>query len=68
MAVAVAPTALLNPVTSVLNPQGHPLLPTEFVRAPGYQHLDILMAAPKQNDGRPETSSSALTKFLLDRS
>ncbi len=64
--VAESTMGLLNPVTSVLNPQGHQLLPTEFALAPGYQHIDILMAAPKQNNGRPEISSTALTTFLLE--
>ncbi|MFG2576190.1 hypothetical protein [Streptomyces sp. NPDC048481] len=35
----------------------HPLV------ADGYQHLDVLTAAPVQNDGRPEPVSTALTAF-----
>lgn len=31
--------------------------------APGYQHLDVLTAAPVQNDGRPEIVSSNLAAF-----
>ncbi|RZU18010.1 hypothetical protein [Streptomyces sp. BK239] len=33
------------------------------VVADGYQHLDVLTAAPRQNDGRPEPVSRALTEF-----
>ena len=32
---------------------------------PGYNHLDILTAARRQNDGRSEPSSTALTDFAL---
>ncbi|WP_405725630.1 hypothetical protein OG885_03235 [Streptomyces sp. NBC_00028] len=35
----------------------HPLI------APGYQHLDVLTAAPVQNDGLPEVVSSGLARF-----
>ncbi|MFE0518085.1 hypothetical protein [Streptomyces sp. NPDC058954] len=33
------------------------------VIADGYQHLDVLTAAPVQNDGRPEPVSTNLTRF-----
>lgn len=33
---------------------------------PGYNHLDMITAARTQNDGRPEPTSEALTKFALD--
>ena len=33
------------------------------VVAPGYQHLDVLTAAPKQNTGRPEIVSTTLAAF-----
>lgn len=33
------------------------------VVAAGYQHLDVLTAAPAQNDGRPEPVSGALAAF-----
>jgi hypothetical protein len=33
------------------------------VVAPGYQHLDVLTAAPAQNNGRPEIVSSSLAEF-----
>lgn len=31
---------------------------------PGYQHLDVLTAAPVQNNGQPEPASSALLDYL----
>ncbi len=33
------------------------------VVADGYQHLDVLTAAPVQNDGGPEPVSTSLTEF-----
>ncbi|MFD3497849.1 hypothetical protein ACFWWT_26830 [Streptomyces sp. NPDC058676] len=33
------------------------------VVADGYQHLDVLTAAPEQNDGRPEAVSTNLARF-----
>ncbi|MFG2467263.1 hypothetical protein ACGFXB_17650, partial [Streptomyces canus] len=33
------------------------------VVADGYQHLDVLTAAPVQNNGRPEPVSTALAAF-----
>ena len=32
---------------------------------PGYNHLDVVTAARRQNDGRPEPSSKALSRFTL---
>ncbi len=32
---------------------------------PGYEHLDVLTAAERQNDGRPEQSSQTLAGFAL---
>ncbi|MDQ8045145.1 MAG: hypothetical protein AAGC46_01685 [Solirubrobacteraceae bacterium] len=34
-----------------------------YVIAPGYQHLDVLTAAKKQNNGQPEISSTTLSDF-----
>jgi hypothetical protein len=31
---------------------------------PGYQHLDVLTAAPVQNDGKPEETTTRLLDFL----
>ncbi|MFJ3802680.1 hypothetical protein ACIPSJ_41240 [Streptomyces sp. NPDC090088] len=36
------------------------------VVADGYQHLDVLTAAPVQNDGRPEPVSGTLARFAED--
>lgn len=36
------------------------------VVADGYQHLDVLTAAPEQNNGRPEPVSTALTEFARE--
>ncbi|MGY1502604.1 hypothetical protein ACW4TU_39480 [Streptomyces sp. QTS52] len=36
------------------------------VVADGYQHLDVLTAAPTQNNGRPEPVSTSLTEFARD--
>ena len=36
------------------------------VVADGYQHLDVLTAAPAQNDGRPEPVSTSLARFAGD--
>jgi hypothetical protein len=33
------------------------------ITVPGYNHLDVLTAARRQNDGRPEPTSRALAKF-----
>lgn len=56
-----------NPTLTVLAGDGllagrapadlHPVI------ADGYQHLDVLTAAPVQNNGRPEPVSTALTEF-----
>ncbi|GAA2279500.1 hypothetical protein GCM10010234_15270 [Streptomyces hawaiiensis] len=56
-----------NPVLTVLAGEGllagrvpadlHPVV------ADGYQHLDVLTAAPEQNDGRPEPVSTSLAGF-----
>lgn len=35
------------------------------VTIPGYNHLDVGMAARRQNDGRPEPSSGSLSSFVL---
>ena len=32
---------------------------------PGYNHNDVIIAARRQNDGRPEPSSTALVDFIL---
>jgi len=43
---------------------GTPYPPNTSV-LPGYQHLDVLTAAGRQNDGRPEEGAAALARFVL---
>jgi hypothetical protein len=45
-------------------PNGQPL--SRRVTIPGYNHLDVLTAARRQNDGAPEPASTALTDFMFD--
>ncbi|CAM5581458.1 hypothetical protein SPURM210S_07550 [Streptomyces purpurascens] len=56
-----------NPVLTVLAGEGllAGRVPPELhpVVADGYQHLDVLTAAPTQNDGRPEIVSTSLAGF-----
>jgi hypothetical protein len=56
-----------NPVLTVLAGEGllAGRVPPELhpVVADGYQHLDVLTAAPTQNDGRPEPVSTSLAGF-----
>lgn len=35
-----------------------------YVKLPGYQHLDVLTAAERQNDGKPEGSSQAFANLI----
>jgi hypothetical protein len=43
---------------------GRPFPPNTTI-LPGYQHLDVLTAASRQNDGRPEQGAAALARFVL---
>jgi pimeloyl-ACP methyl ester carboxylesterase len=43
------------------SPQPH----SGSITIPGYNHLDVITAARKQNDGRPEATSQALSRFAL---
>ncbi|MGX5210555.1 hypothetical protein ACWKT3_18040 [Streptomyces violaceus] len=56
-----------NPVLTVLAGEGllAGRVPPELrpVVADGYQHIDVLTAAPTQNDGRPEIVSTSLAGF-----
>ncbi|MFI6377552.1 hypothetical protein [Streptomyces sp. NPDC050546] len=56
-----------NPVLTVLAGEGllAGRVPPELhpVVADGYQHLDVLTAAPAQNDGEPEVVSTSLAGF-----
>lgn len=35
------------------------------ITLPGYDHLDVVTAAPRQNDGQPERTASAVVDFML---
>ena len=53
------------------DPDGHRLdpagpLPQVYAVAPGYNHLDVLTAAARQNDGQPETSSQTLASWMSE--
>jgi hypothetical protein len=45
-------------------PNDRPL--SRKLKIPGYNHLDVATAARRQNDGRPEPSSTALANFGRD--
>jgi hypothetical protein len=38
---------------------------TKELILPAYNHLDVVTAARRQNDGRPEPSSRTITNFTL---
>ncbi|HEX6355851.1 hypothetical protein [Actinophytocola sp.] len=44
---------------------GSPTASTETIVMPGYQHLDVLTAAPRQNNGRPEQVAVNLARFAV---
>lgn len=56
-----------NPTVTLLAGDGllsdNPPEDLDPVIAPGYQHLDVLTAAPEQNNGEPETVSTHLAEF-----
>jgi hypothetical protein len=58
----------VNPILSLLAGDGlsggGSDRPGRTVVAPGYQHLDVLTAAPTQNNGIPEVVSAELSRFL----
>jgi hypothetical protein len=61
-----------NPVITLLAGNGliagsgRPLPPDlHAVVAPGYEHLDVLTAAPAQNSGQPEIVSANLARFAV---
>jgi hypothetical protein len=56
------PTIRLLAGDSFTNP---PTASTETTVMPGYQHLDVLTAAPRQNNGRPEQVAVNLARFAL---
>jgi hypothetical protein len=58
-----------NPTVTLLGGDGllgdRPPVGLDPVVAPGYQHLDVLTAAPAQNGGKPEPISTRLAEFAL---
>jgi hypothetical protein len=58
-----------NPTITLIAGDGllgtHPPQDLKPVIAPGYQHLDVLTAAPKQNNGQPEIVSTNLAGFAV---
>jgi hypothetical protein len=57
------PTIQLLAGDSFTNPPG--ATSTETIVAPGYQHLDVLTAAARQNNGQPEPVSTNLARFAV---
>jgi hypothetical protein len=55
------PTIRLLAGDSFTDPPG--AASTETIVVPGYQHLDVLTAAPRQNNGRPEQVAVNLARF-----
>ncbi|WP_328393452.1 hypothetical protein [Nocardia sp. NBC_00416] len=57
-----------NPILTFRTSGGIPVADSgspqdEVVQLPGYNHLDVLTAAARQNDGRPEVVSTRLADF-----
>lgn len=57
------PTIRLLAGDSFTDPPG--TTSTETIVVPGYQHLDVLTAAARQNNGRPEQVSVNLARFAV---
>lgn len=53
---------MADPLLSILNPDD-PIGLDDAVTFPGYNHLDMVGAAPIQNDGQPERVSTHLVQF-----
>lgn len=66
-AVTARPTINLLGGDGLVVPNGLPQH-GENVVAPGYQHLDVLTAAPVQNDGQPDLISTSLARFAVRES
>jgi hypothetical protein len=46
-------------------PPGPAGVPSTVLSLPGYNHVDVITAAPVQQDGAPEPSAKAITDFVL---
>ncbi|MDR3419560.1 MAG: hypothetical protein P4L83_25550 [Nevskia sp.] len=53
-----------DPFLAILNPNA-PLVPSTAPVMPDYTHIDMVSAAPVQNDGKPEGVSQYLTDFAI---
>ncbi|ATL68634.1 hypothetical protein [Nocardia terpenica] len=54
----------LSPLTALF-PVSGPLIPTNTVYAPNRHHFDVVFAAEKQNDGKPEIGSQAMADWVI---
>ncbi|MEV0247462.1 hypothetical protein AB0H76_12795 [Nocardia sp. NPDC050712] len=59
-----------NPILTFRGSGGIPVADSgspqdEVIHLPGYNHLDVLTAAPRQNNGQPEVVSSRLAEFAI---
>lgn len=52
-------------LADVNEPAGPPGVANEVLELPGYDHVDVITAAPVQHDGTPERSALATTDFVL---
>ncbi|MBF6331980.1 hypothetical protein IU452_26090 [Nocardia transvalensis] len=55
---------MLTPIGEFLSPGTPPLRPRDAAVGIGYTHLDVLTAAPHQNDGRPSATTTAVIDFI----
>ncbi|WKG11908.1 hypothetical protein QX204_10760 [Nocardia sp. PE-7] len=60
-----------NPILTFRSSGGIPVADSgsprdEVIHLPGYNHIDVLTAAARQNDGRPEVVSARLAAFATD--
>lgn len=61
-----------NPILTFRTSGGIPVVDSgsprdEVIQLPGYNHLDVLTAAPRQNNGQPEVVSTRLADFATGR-
>ncbi|MFD3745451.1 hypothetical protein [Nocardia sp. NPDC058633] len=62
-----------NPILTFRSSGGIPVADSgsprdEVIHLPGYNHIDVLTAAARQNDGRPEVVSTRLAEFATGTS
>jgi hypothetical protein len=59
-----APLTMVTPLFALINP-GTPVRPPNTVMVAHYHHVDVVAAAPQQNNGKPERVSSSLADFTV---